>query len=54
MLTGRGISLTLIATGKPKGPNVKRGSVIEVLGDWDVLPLEVFALQYPPIDTAVF
>jgi cytochrome P450 len=42
----------IIATGKPKDPNLGRRSAIEVLGDWGILPVDVFALQDPPIHTA--
>jgi cytochrome P450 len=42
----------IIATGKPKDPSKKGLSAIERLGEWGIIPVDVFALQDPPIHTA--
>jgi len=42
----------ILATGKPKDPNKKGRSAIEVLGDWGVIPVDVMALQDPPVHSA--
>lgn len=39
----------IMVTGKPKDPNRTTPSPAELLGEWGVLPVDVLALQDPPI-----
>jgi len=42
----------ILATGRPKNPNKEGLSAIERMGQWGIIPVDVFALQDPPIHTA--
>ncbi len=42
----------ILATGRPKDPNKTKPSAIERMGDMGIIPVDVFALQDPPIHTA--
>ncbi|CAA0106834.1 Cytochrome P450 144 [BD1-7 clade bacterium] len=42
----------ILATGRPKDPNKKGPSIIDHLGNMGIIPVDVFALQDPPVHTA--
>lgn len=42
----------ILATGRPKNPNQKGPSIIERMGNIGIIPVDVFALQDPPVHTA--
>lgn len=42
----------ILATGRPKPPGKKGPSAVERLGEWGILPVDVLALQDPPVHTA--
>lgn len=42
----------ILATGRPKLPGKTSLSAVERLGEWGILPVDVLALQDPPVHTA--